>query len=485
MYQLQKVSDSAENLLKQPVHKERLVADWYRNVQVAVRRTTAVVKSSDTSLAAFFAENAKETQSSSSALMKEIESLLSTEDEKQLFAQITELRSKYSKERDSIVKSKAQGDSDSAAAAFESSYLPATKRYEAAIADMAKLQRASIDQGTNELRAVAERSQYLLGLLSVLMLLLGAAVSLLISRSITKPLTTAVGLANRVAEGDLTANIEVRSTDEVGQLLQALLTMNSNLEAVVRDVKVGATTITLASQQIAEGNHDLSSRTEQQASALEETAASLEELTSTVRHNADNAQEAHQQAIFASDVAVKGGGVVNKVVDTMESINTASHKIVDIISVIDGIAFQTNILALNAAVEAARAGEQGRGFAVVATEVRSLAQRSAEAAKQIKVLIHDSVDKVATGSDLVHQAGKTMTEVVASVQRVTTIMSEIQKAGREQSVGIEQVNQAVAQMDQTTMQNAALVEETAAVASSMQEQVTALQHRVNTFKVKE
>jgi methyl-accepting chemotaxis protein len=261
--------------------------------------------------------------------------------------------------------------------------------------------------------------------------------------------------------------------------------MSGSLVKIVGEVRTGTDTIATASGQIASGNLDLSSRTEQQASALEETASSMEELTGTVKQNADNARQANGLAVLASEVAVKGGTVVSQVVGTMSSINDSAKKIVDIIGVIDGIAFQTNILALNAAVEAARAGEQGRGFAVVASEVRSLAQRSAAAAKEIKTLIDDSVEKVDTGSKLVAQAGATMDEVVASVKRVTDIVGEISAASQEQSTGIEQVNQAITQMDDVTQQNAALVEEAAAASQSLQDQAANLAHVVSVFKLVE
>jgi methyl-accepting chemotaxis protein-1 (serine sensor receptor) len=313
--------------------------------------------------------------------------------------------------------------------------------------------------------------------------LLGALLGYWLIQAICRPLEYAVAVAKRVAAGDLDNSITVNSTNETGQLLLALQGMNGSLVNIVGQVRSGTDTMATASSQIAAGNLDLSSRTEQQASSLEETASSMEELTSTVKQNADNARQANQLAMTASDVAVKGGAVVSQVVSTMGSINDSSRKIVDIISVIDGIAFQTNILALNAAVEAARAGEQGRGFAVVATEVRSLAQRSAAAAKEIKALIGDSVDKVNVGSKLVGEAGATMDEVVASVKRVTDIMGEITAASQEQSAGIEQVNQAIAQMDQVTQQNAALVEEAAAAAESLQDQASALANVVSVFKL--
>ena len=303
-------------------------------------------------------------------------------------------------------------------------------------------------------------------------------------RGIVKPLDEAIAIANAVASGDLTTHIESRSNvNGFGRLINALRTMNENLADLVGKVRVGTDQISTASGEIASGNSDLSQRTEEQASSLEETASSMEELTSTVRQNADNARQANQLAAGASEVALKGGAVVGQVVQTMSSINDSSKKIVEIIGVIDGIAFQTNILALNAAVEAARAGEQGRGFAVVATEVRNLAQRSAAAAKEIKELINDSVGKVEEGTRLVDEAGSTMGEIVSAVKRVTDIMSEISAASHEQSSGIEQVNQAVTQMDEVTQQNAALVEEAAAAAESMQDQAHALIQAVSQFRL--
>ncbi|WP_411881079.1 methyl-accepting chemotaxis protein [Polaromonas sp. YR568] len=312
---------------------------------------------------------------------------------------------------------------------------------------------------------------------------LGLGLALFIARAVAGPLMAAVQVAKTVASGDLNSRIEVTSKDETGQLMQALKDMNDSLVGIVGQVRSGTDTIATASSQIAAGNHDLSSRTEEQASSLEETAASMEELTSTVKQNADNARQANQLAVSASGVAVKGGSVVAEVVGTMGAINASSRKIVDIIGVIDGIAFQTNILALNAAVEAARAGEQGRGFAVVAAEVRNLAQRSAAAAKEIKTLIDDSVSKVEEGSSQVAQAGRTMDEIVDSVKRVTDIMAEITAASQEQTSGIEQINQAITQMDQVTQQNAALVEEAAAAASSLQEQAGNLLQVVSVFKL--
>ena len=314
-------------------------------------------------------------------------------------------------------------------------------------------------------------------------IVIGVALAVLIARSISRPLQSAVQLAQSVAAGDLSASITVQSRDEVGQLLQALKDMNTSLQRIVGQVRQGTDSIASASSQIASGNQDLSSRTEEQASSLEQTAASMEELTATVQQNAGNAQQANQMASAASQVAVRGGATVAQVVQTMSAINESSRKIVDIIGVIDSIAFQTNILALNAAVEAARAGDQGRGFAVVASEVRTLAQRSAEAAKQIKQLIDDSVSKVQEGSTQVDEAGRTMDEIVMSVRRVTGIMGEISVASHQQTSGIEQVTQAVTQMDQMTQQNAALVEEAAAATDALRSQAAALAETVSFFKL--
>ena len=311
----------------------------------------------------------------------------------------------------------------------------------------------------------------------------GLLVAAYIARSITKPLAQALDVAESVAGGDLTLQVQVQYQDESGKLLLAMQRMQSSLTEVVSRVRRGSDSVATASAEIASGNHDLSGRTENQASALEETAASMEQLSAAVKQNADSAKQANQLAMNASSVAQQGGQVVAEVVNTMRGINDASRKIADIISVIDGIAFQTNILALNAAVEAARAGEQGRGFAVVASEVRSLAGRSADAAKEIKTLINASVERVERGSILVDQAGSTMTEVVSSIKRVTDIMGEISAASNEQSAGVAQVGEAVTQMDQVTQQNAALVEQMAAAASSLTTQAQELVQTVAVFKI--
>ena len=363
--------------------------------------------------------------------------------------------------------------------AMKESYPAVRENAEALIALQLKVAKAEFEAAQTRFAVVRNISIAVIAF----GLLLAALIGYWLIRAITLPLDTAVRVARAVAEGDLTQRIEVNSSNEFGQLLQALKDMNESLVSVVGQVRNGTDTVAHASSQIAAGNLDLSSRTEQQASSLEETASSMEELTSTVKQNAENARQANQLVGSTADVAVKGGQVVGQVIDTMSSIKESSRKIADIIGVIDGIAFQTNILALNAAVEAARAGEQGRGFAVVASEVRNLAQRSASAAKEIKGLIEDSVGKVDAGGKLVDEAGVTMDEIVSSVKRVTDIMSEIAAASQEQSAGIEQVNQAITQMDDVTQQNAALVEEAAAAAESLQDQATKLAEAVSVFKL--
>ncbi|MGZ0020323.1 methyl-accepting chemotaxis protein [Nitrosomonas sp. wSCUT-2] len=389
----------------------------------------------------------------------------------------------YTESRNRTMALAAAGNFD---AAIENMVNDAGPKFDAVHGTMIKLLELQRTESAKEY-AAAQSNYETIFMITVTTIVLGTllagVIGFLLIRAVIGPLNEAVAVANAVAAGDLTSRIDVNSTNETGRLLQALKTMNDNLVDLVGKVRMGTDQIATASGEIASGNSDLSQRTEEQASSLEETASSMEELTSTVKQNADNARQANQLAAGASEVAVKGGAVVGQVVQTMSSINESSKKIVDIISVIDGIAFQTNILALNAAVEAARAGEQGRGFAVVATEVRTLAQRSAAAAKEIKELISDSVAKVEDGTRLVDEAGATMDEIVSAVKRVTDIMSEISAASQEQSSGIEQVNQAVTQMDEVTQQNAALVEEAAAAAESMQEQAQSLTQAVSVFRL--
>jgi len=407
-----------------------------------------------------------------------------TPDEKKLADKFAEDRKKFISEgvRPAMDLQRA-GKKDEAAKSYMEHARPLFKPVTAGIDALVKLQ---LDVAKQEYEDAQKRfaSTRNISLAAIFIgLVLAAWIGFVLIRAIVRPLNEAVRVSNAVASGDLTSKIEVTSKDETGKLMQALKDMNENLVTLVGDVRSSADTINTGAGEISAGNSDLSQRTEEQAASLEETAASMEELTSTVKQNAENAKQANQLAKSASDVASKGGAVVGQVVGTMSSINESSRKIVDIISVIDGIAFQTNILALNAAVEAARAGEQGRGFAVVAAEVRTLAQRSAAAAKEIKTLIGDSVSKVEDGTKLVDEAGKTMEEIVTAVKRVTDIMAEISAASAEQSSGIEQINQAVTQMDQVTQQNAALVEQAAAAAESLGEEAQHLLQAVSTFKL--
>ncbi len=355
--------------------------------------------------------------------------------------------------------------------------------YLTALTELVKYQTAAVNTASEVAGKAYGSSRNVMIVLTAAAAALAAWVAWWVTRSITQPLNRAVGVAEAVAGGDLTQRIDVTTRDETGQLLQALANMNDSLARTVGKVRSGSDTITTASNEIATGNLDLSSRTEQQASSLEETASSMEELTSTVQQNAENARQATQLVVTASDFATRGGAVVGQVVNTMGAIKESSNKIVDIIGVIDGIAFQTNILALNAAVEAARAGEQGRGFAVVASEVRNLAQRSAAAAKEIKELIGRSVDTVDEGARLVDQAGETMDGIVKAVQQVSDIMQQISAASQEQSSGIAQVNQAIVSIDDVTQQNAALVEEAAAAAQSMRDQAEMLADAVSVFRL--
>ncbi len=405
--------------------------------------------------------------------------------ENKIMADIAAIDAQIAKPFKNALDQAAAFNSEGAAKVISDEIDPLTQQSMAAIDKLIDSAQVSAKKTQDDVVSSAQKESVALTVFGLVIIGISIFVSWVLTRSITSPLRDAVAVAQRVAAGELDSNVSVTGRDEISELLQALKDMDDSLLKIVREVRQGTDAIATASQEIASGNSDLSSRTESQASSLEETASSMEELTDTVRQNAENARQANQLVVSASEFAQKGGKVVGQVVTTMGSIKDSSRKIVDIIGVIDGIAFQTNILALNAAVEAARAGEQGRGFAVVAAEVRNLAQRSAGAAKEIKTLIGDSVDKVDQGSKLVDEAGKTMEEMVTSVQHVADIMSEITAASQEQSAGIGEVNQAIAQMDEMTQQNAALVEQAAAAAESMQEQAALLADAVSVFKLGE
>ncbi|MEH3086079.1 MAG: methyl-accepting chemotaxis protein [Xylophilus ampelinus] len=479
---LQAVAAETDAMMQRPLAKERLVSDWYRTIHTSVRRTTAVARSADPSLAAFFApENAAASQQSS-AQQKELESLLETAEERALFATLAQHRQQYIAARDAIAAAKADGRAEDAERRFAQEFQPAGARYLESLQALLDLQRRQIDEAAARVHRVSEAGRLQLVALGVLALAVAAGLAVLVTRSITRPLRQAVEAARQVADGDLTHRTASPRGDEAGQLLRSLDAMSERLRAIVGEVRQGADAIALASTEIARGNLDLSGRTEQQASALQQTAASMEELAATVRQNADNARQANQLARSTSETAGHGGELVGRVVDTMGGIHASSRKVADIIGVIEGIAFQTNILALNAAVEAARAGDQGRGFAVVAGEVRGLAQRSAQAAKEIKGLIDASVLQVDAGHRLVDEAGTVMREVVAGVRRVSDLVGEIAAAGQEQTTGLEQINQAVGQMDHVTQQNAALVEEAAAATGSLESQSRQLARAVGVFR---
>lgn len=416
--------------------------------------------------------------------LEKLRTIIYTEKGKQQLGVIIETRAKYLGAQGQLIKMIRAGQIDSGREYLFKELRPHQLPYMNAVEAMSELQATGMEEFAAEAAAQTRSAKIWMVIIAVAAALLAAFIGFVLTRSITRPIGEAVKVAQTVAAGDLSAQIDVVSRDETGQLLAALKSMNDSLLGVVGAVRESSDSIATGTRQIATGNADLSQRTEEQASNLQQTAASMEQLAVTVKQNADVARQATQLAASASDAAVRGGLAVGQVVETMDEITASSRKISDIIGVIDGIAFQTNILALNAAVEAARAGEQGRGFAVVAAEVRNLAQRSAGAAKEIKGLIGDSVATVETGSRLVSDAGKTMDDIVAQVKRVSDLLGEMGAAAHEQTAGIDQVNGAVTQLDQVTQQNAALVEESAAAAGSLNEQAKRLVEAVSTFRLR-
>nr|WP_305800566.1 methyl-accepting chemotaxis protein [Shinella sp. XGS7] len=452
------------------------------NSQVALSLRNLILLNDPAEIEAEFALIETASKSTSDKI-EELSKIMSTPGGKAGIAKLNEARAGFRAEREKVTQALRAGDIDKARRVLLGELKPRQQAYMAAVDELVNLGGKLMDLSAQQAEAEARSAKLQIAALIAVALVLSGLMSIWLIRSIIGPLNAAVQVASGVAAGDLAMAIEAGGANETGRLLSALHEMQGRLAAIVREVRNGAESVATASAQISSGNSDLSARTEQQASALEQTAASMEELGSTVRGNADNAQQANQLALAASTVAEQGGTAVGQVVETMREISESSRKISDIIGTIDGIAFQTNILALNAAVEAARAGEQGRGFAVVASEVRALAQRSAAAAKEIKTLIQASVERVELGSSQVDRAGSTIAEVVASIQRVTDIMGEISAASREQSTGVAQVGEAVTQMDRATQENAALVEESAAAAESLRLQAQQLVQAVAVFRL--
>jgi methyl-accepting chemotaxis protein len=474
---------------------KRLIEDRYLKVQLtnemrsysnrsAQALRNAMLAPDKAGSEAFLATMA-EADAAGAASANKLQGVLVLEEAKKLFAEETQAFEAFRAKRDEVVKLFKAGDQESAVQTLFNQAVPLQNAYFGKLdAILAMQNKLMTSDGEEAAKSASDATMMMVGLL-VLATLVSIVAGYLITRSVTGPLLQAVEVAETVAHGDLTADIDVRRKDETGRMLTALKDMVAALKRTVGSVRTSTETINTAAAEIAAGNLDLSRRTEQQAASLEETASSMEQLTSTVKQNADNARQANQLVVSAAGHASEGGQVVSEVVDTMGAIKASSARMADIISAIDGIAFQTNILALNAAVEAARAGEQGRGFAVVASEVRNLAQRSAGAAKEIKELIDDSISKVDAGGALVDRAGATMKQIVESVQQVADIMNEITSASQEQSSGIEQVNTAIVEMDNATQQNAALVEQAAAAARSMQEQSERLVEAVSVFRMEE
>ena len=482
MWRIASLQGASERVATQEIEQQTLVENWVADIRLNWVRTEAFLKAIDRDYMEKLTADTQTTAQGIEAKVKRVEGLVQGDKNRAQLATIAAASKAYS-DKLAEIRELHRGGEPNVPTMVDKDLRPLADQYLKSLDDLRTAMATQLAASQSDTGSLAKASQVLLGVGTLIAVALGARLAFTVTRSIVRPVQQGKQAAESIADGDLTHPIATTNNDETGQLLQALATMQSRLATIVGNVRRSAEGVATASAEIASGNNDLSARTEQQASALEETAASMEELGSTVRQNADNARQANQLAMSASTVAIQGGQVVAEVVDTMKGINESSKKIADIISVIDSIAFQTNILALNAAVEAARAGEQGRGFAVVASEVRNLAQRSAEAAKEIKGLIGTSVERVERGSALVDRAGATMSEVVASIRRVTDIMGEISAASSEQSSGVGQVGEAITQMDQATQQNAALVEQSAAAADSLKTQAGQLVEAVAVFRL--
>jgi methyl-accepting chemotaxis protein len=483
LWRLHSANDNTEYLVKDKLAKQQLASELLGTARLNGNSALSIVKSDSLETAEYFQAQLTVGTQSVDALIGKFAALSQNNEEASLLKDIVVHQKAYLAVRNQAFAFKEGGRTQEVEQLANSTLKTTFASYAAALTKLLAYQTKEANALADESAHQYDSSVVTLMAFGVLALITGATLAWAITQSIVVPLRRAVDIAERVAEGDLRDFEAHRNTDEVGQLLDALHHMTARLGTTVRLVRNGAVNIDSASRDLSTGNLDLSRRTEQQAGALEETASSMEELTSAVKNNTSSARQANELVLSASSVASKGGTVVQDVVKTMDQISAAAKKIVDIIGVIDGIAFQTNILALNAAVEAARAGEQGRGFAVVASEVRNLAQRSATAAREIKQLINDSVEKIEAGSVLAHAAGDTMAEIVASVERVTGIMAQIASASSEQETGIGEINGAIAEMDNVTQQNAALVEEAAAAAESVHGEATHLMQLVGFFNV--
>ena len=477
-----------DDLLTVRLGNERMVSEWKGLTAANMTRTLAAAKTSEPAIQQLFEVAIKKNSHRLTELQELLGRHLQDAESKRLFAAALVQRKQYLGVRSAIFKRKAEGDAQGASAMVEGDFARAGDTYVASIEALDKHQKDTIVRIGGAIAERSDNARMLIGGLAALALLAAIAVGVLISRSLLAQLggepRYASEVTARIASGDLTVDV-ARAKGSGPSLLGGIQSMRDSLAAIVAEVREGTENVVRTSNDIADGVSDLSRRTEQQASALEQTAAAMDQMSSTVKQNGDNARQVNQMVQAASTVAQHGGQLVGQVVSTMSDINASARRIVDIIGVIDGIAFQTNILALNAAVEAARAGEQGRGFAVVAAEVRNLAQRSAGAAKEIKQLIGDSVDKVDAGTRLVDQAGTTMSELVVSVHNVSAIMSDIASASAEQETGINEIHLAISQMDKVTQQNAALVEQAAAASASLQDQAGALARAVSTFTLVE
>ncbi|MCE4554937.1 methyl-accepting chemotaxis protein [Roseateles cellulosilyticus] len=482
-YSLSRAAADTREMMATPLQKERLVSEWYMLTLVGVKRYTAIAKSTDPSLADYFANDVKVASARGSEIIKTLDGLPKSDEEKRVVKELTEARARYQAARDKIAALKKAGDEKRIAEVFDSEFrLPAE-----ALLDQMKVywqqQRQILDDMAKGVDHATEAAQWRIALLGALALAVGTVGAWILTRSVTGPVSQASRLVGAIAAGDLTVRVDVEGRDEIAGMLESLEQMRVSLQGAISQVRDSSDSIQLSCREVAAGNQDLSQRTEQTASSVQGAASVMDELNGTVGNTAHSASEANRLAVSAADIAERGGAVVADVVKTMTGIHSSSRRIADIIGVIDGIAFQTNILALNAAVEAARAGEQGRGFAVVAGEVRSLASRSAEAAREIKQLIAASVDQVEAGTALVSNAGSTMDEVVAAIRRVSALVSDISAACAEQAQGVSQVSSSVSQIDSSTQQNAAMVEEIAAAASSLQGQAQSLVEAMQRFRL--